>query len=101
MKLVADRFWEKVAIGDGCWDGDVKMAESYSPRWCPHVTGTFERKTDNVTGLPEPTMVEMHCTTCGDRTSVKCFFGVPRTKVATYATLHVHRDPLDAKKEPK
>ncbi len=67
--------------------------ESFSPKWCPHVSGTYSRDLD-ADGNPEPTWVELSCSKCGDAHRVKCESGAPRHWVQLYAQQHVHRDAL-------
>ena len=67
--------------------------ETYSPKFAPHVTGTYERKVDE-DGRPERIEVALTCSTCGDRCAVPCYAGAPRTKVLAYAMNHVHADPM-------
>lgn len=67
--------------------------ETFSPRWAPHVVGTYDRTTDP-DGNPEPTWVELSCSICKDSHRVKCESGAPRHWVQIFAQQHVHRDAL-------
>ncbi len=73
--------------------------ETYSPRWALHVSGTYERAMDPVTGKPEPTIVRLACATCGDTHQARCESGAPRQWVLIYARAHVHRDVLKTEKK--
>lgn len=68
-------------------------AETYSPKWAPHVTGTFTLVTGE-DGIPEPCDVALACAACGDTHQHRCTSGMPRQWILRYAQAHVHRDAL-------
>lgn len=68
--------------------------ESFSPRWAPHVSGSFDRSFDPE-GRPEPTWVELSCSNCGETHRVKCESGAPTQWILKWASVHLHRDPLN------
>jgi len=73
---------------------DEKPKETYSPKWCPHVSGSFVRASDPTTGKPEPTWVTMSCSVCNDVYRMRCDSGAPIQWILKFATQHLHRDPL-------
>lgn len=69
------------------------MADSYSPKWAPHVSGSWTLTYED-DGTPEPCVVLMTCATCGATHRTTCRSGMPRQWVLRFATAHAHRDPL-------
>jgi hypothetical protein len=70
------------------------MRESWSPRWAPHASGTYERAL-TPEGTPEPTWVQLSCSICGQTHQVKCESGAPTHWIQRWASVHLHRDVLD------
>jgi len=69
-------------------------SEVWSPKWCPHVSGVYEREFDP-DGRPEPTWVLLSCERCKEKHRVRCDSGAPRVWIQKYASVHLHRDQLD------
>lgn len=67
--------------------------ETFSPKWCPHVSGQYDRGFD-ADGKPEPTWVELSCSFCHETYKIKCESGAPRQHVLRWASVHLHRDPM-------
>jgi ribosomal protein S27AE len=66
-----------------------------SPACAPHVTGRYPpRRYDPQVGGFETVTVELSCSKCGDVHKVACSSGQPRSHVANYAVVHLHRDAL-------
>lgn len=71
--------------------------EEWSPEYAPHVRGRYtERVWDPVLRAHEEQRVEARCEVCGQEWKGWCTSGHVRDKVATFARLHLHRDPLEA-----
>lgn len=75
-------------------EGPEKKKLEYSPKWCPHVKGTYEREVDEE-GKPVPTWVTMSCGKCGDVYRMRCDSGAPTQWILKFAVQHVHRDVLN------
>lgn len=71
----------------------------WCPEWAPHVRGRYtERVWDPETKLHDPQTVEVRCTFGGCEATWRttCQSGHVREHIATFARLHLHRDPLAA-----
>lgn len=53
-----------------------------------------EREFDPETGVAEPQVVRMRCSSCGDQHQVTCTTGAVRQWILRFASLHLHRDPM-------
>jgi hypothetical protein len=70
-------------------------SEKYSPPWSPHVRGSYEpRVIDRETMIPEPQRVHAVCDECKAEFRTTCASGMVRAHIATFARVHLHRDPL-------
>lgn len=78
-------------------DDQIRMSdltEEWRPLSAPHVVGKFTPRRWDGTAY-EPQWVEATCTTCGESSPrVKCDTGRVREKIAAFAVLHLHADPL-------
>lgn len=69
------------------------LSETWSPPWAQHVVGKYEpERFDD--GKREPQMVEATCSVCKQTMRRPCDSGRVRAHIATFAQLHLHRDPL-------
>lgn len=71
----------------------------WSPEWAPFVLGRYtERVFDEETKMHEAQQVEARCTFSGCETAwrTSCQSGRVRDHIATFAKVHLHRDPLSA-----
>jgi hypothetical protein len=69
----------------------IKVWESWSPRWAPHIDGKYEPISyDPDTGMPEPAKVTMRCTRCGVEWQTMCSSGQQRSHIQTFAQQHLH-----------
>lgn len=75
-----------------------RSAEQWRPPFAPHVLGEYERRRFDEDGLPEPQLVVAVCEKCGARWQTQCSTGQVRTHISRFATIHLHRDPLGAKR---
>ena len=72
------------------------MRHQWSPAWAPHVVGYYDdRVIDPKTFIPEEAEVGATCTTCGETFKRMCMSGLMRNWIATFARVHLHRNPLD------
>lgn len=67
----------------------------YSPPFAPLVKGEHEsRKHDPETGAVLPLKWSARCAGCGESIEAVCDSGRVRERIAKWAVLHLHRDPL-------
>jgi hypothetical protein len=68
----------------------VSYENTYSPKWAPHVVGSFETRAIDESGLPEEKKVEARCSVCGGTFQRTCTSGLMRQWINTFASAHVH-----------
>lgn len=71
---------------------------AWAPRGVAHVAGRYEpRRWDPETRTYEEQRVEARCSYpgCGAEFRRSCSSGRVRELIATFASVHLHRDPLD------
>ncbi len=73
---------------------DDVVWESWSPQNVPHVSGRYERRRWDASGLPLPQRVECECSVCRDRYVTQCTTGQVRVHISRFAMAHLHADPL-------
>lgn len=67
----------------------------WSPNWAKHVEGWHEeRRVDEETGQAEETPWGAKCTICGIEVKGMCGSGHFKQRIATFALVHFHKDPL-------
>lgn len=68
----------------------------YSPAFAPHVKGSHTpRVYDAEAGEHEPQKVRARCEICGEEYGpAECKSGRVRQHIDTWATNHLHRDPM-------
>ena len=70
----------------------------YTPPFAPHVFGSYTARTLGPDGIPDEQKVEAYCTTCQTTFKRTCASGMVRKHIATFALVHLHKDPLETKK---
>ncbi len=64
----------------------------YSPPFAPHVTGSYTRREGS-----GPQRYEARCAACGESYGpAVCDSGRVRERIAKFAAMHLHRDPLSS-----
>jgi len=68
----------------------------WRPRWAPHVRGEHtERTVDPETHQADEQKYKITCERCGETWGPSvCTSGLVRTRIANFAVLHAHRNPL-------
>jgi hypothetical protein len=70
-----------------------KYPTVYVVPWAAHVSGSFEPRTIDDTGLPEEASVEAVCTVCGATFQRKCSSGLMREHIKRFALVHMTCKP--------
>ena len=91
VRVATERYQAAALAADG---PSLAAACSWRPPHARHVLGTWTpRRFDK--GLPVPQVVRCACESCGATWEVSCTSGLVRQKVAQFALVHLHRDPLE------
>jgi hypothetical protein len=78
------------------------LTETWSPQLALHVVGRYAVRSYNEHGFPKPQPFEVVCQICqvknepGAHWASLCTSGQVRSHIVSFATRHLHRDPLQA-----
>jgi hypothetical protein len=73
----------------------AELSQTWSPQMAPHVVGQFAARAFDENGFPKPQPFEVVCTRCKQKWASMCTTGQIRSHVVSFATRHLHRDPLE------